>query len=446
MKKLHQTIATLLAAALLAPAGHAEDLLQIYQSALTSDPVISAQEAGFEATAQDQRQTRALYYPDISLGANVNRSTEEVTSSGGALIPSSKNTFTSKGYSLSLRQPLYRRDYVTRLRQAEATTLQAEAQLNQVYQELILRVAQAYFDVLAARDSLEFAQAEKNAVARQLEQAQQRFEVGLIAITDVEEAKAAYDLTVASEIAAQNGLSVTRQALRELTGELPQQPLAGLGDAMELASPDPANIEAWADDALRNNYSLLAAEASVEVARQLVEQQSGNRHPTLDLVASHDYNDVGGGSFGSRETESNAIGLQLSIPLYQGGGISAGIRAATARHMQARNQLEQQRRTIQREASEAYLNVLAGISQVKALQQAVTSSESALKATEAGYDVGTRTTVDVLDARRELFRTQRDYARARYDYILASLRLRQAAGSLGVADVEQVNRWLEPAS
>lgn len=445
MNTLQRTFATLIACAMLAPAAQAEDLMQIYQAALDSDPTLSAEEAGFEATAYDQRETKALYYPNITLSADASRIREEVTSSGG-LIPSSENSYTAKGYSLNLRQPLYRRDYVTQLRQAEASTRQAEARLNQVYQEIILRVAQAYFEVLAARDSLEFAQAEKNAVERQLEQAKQRFEVGLIAITDVQEAQAAYDQTVAAEIRAQNNLAVTRQGLRELTGRLPQHPLLGLGNDMELATPDPTDIEAWVETALQNNYTLLAAEANVEVARQAVAQQSADRHPSLDLVAGHDFNDVGGGSFGRRETETNSIGLQLSVPLYQGGGISAGIRSATARHMQARDLLEQQRRTVQREASEAYLNVLAGISQVKALRQAVASSESALQATQAGYEVGTRTTVDVLDARRELFRTQRDYARSRYDYILASLRLKQAGGMLSAEDVQKVNAWLETSS
>lgn len=444
MNKLLRTLATLITSTLFFSAAQAEDLTQVYQAALENDPALSAEEAGFDATTHDQRQARALYYPDIGFSTNLSRNKDDILKS--SFFPPSKTEYTTKGYSLTLRQPLYRRDYVTQLRQAEATTRQAEARLNQAYQEVILRVAQAYFDVLAARDDLEFAQAEKSAVSRQLEQAKQRFEVGLIAITDAQEAQAAYDLTVASEIVAQNKLAVSRQALREITGHLPQHALAGLGDAMELATPDPADIEAWIDTALQNNYTLLAAEADVEVARQAVSQQSANRHPNIDLVAGRDYSNVGGGSFGSRETISDSIALQLSIPLYQGGGISAGIRGATARHMQARDLLEQQRRAVQREASEAYLNVLAGISQVKALRQAVTSSESALKATQAGYEVGTRTTVDVLDARRELFRTQRDYARARYDYILASLRLKQAAGMLGAEDVQQVNTWLEASS
>jgi len=441
MNKLQRTLAPFIASLLISPASQAEDLLQVYQAALQSDPVLSAQESAFDAISFSQRQTKSLYYPNISLSASTARNQQNTISSSFGPDFTGRSKFTTKGYSLNLRQALYRRDYISQLRQAEASVRQAEAELNQAYQDIILRVAQRYFDVLAARDGLEFSQAEKSAISRQLDQAKQRFEVGLIAITDVHEAQAAYDLATAGEIVAQNSLATSHQALRELTGELPQK-LASLGPQMGLTSPDPANIEEWVSSALQRNFSLLAAESATEVAQQGLSQQRAGRHPTLDLVASRNYNNTGGGSFGSRETEDSQISLQLNLPLYQGGGISAAIHRANAQLAQAKDALEQQRRAIQREASDAYLSVLASISRVKALQQAVTSSESALNATEAGYEVGTRTTVDVLTVRRELFRTQAEYARARYDYILASLRLQQASGTLDVKDVEQINAWL----
>jgi len=439
MNKLQRTLAPLIASLLISPASQAEDLLQVYQAALESDPVLSAQESSFESVSQIQRQTKALYYPSIELSASTSRNKQDTKSS--SLGSTGTTDFNNKGYALSLRQALYHWDYVSQLRQAEAGTRQAEAELNQAYQDIILRVAQRYFDVLAARDELEFAQAEKNAISRQLDQAKQRFEVGLIAITDVHEAQAAYDLSIASEIVAKNGLTTSHQALRELTGELPQG-LAVLGKQMTLQSPEPANLDDWTNSALQNNFKLLSAEAATEAARQNVSLQRSGHHPSLDLIAGYNYDDTGGGSFGSRETTSSSVGLQLNIPLYQGGGTTAGVRSAAALLSQTKDNLEQQRRAIQREASDAYLGVLASVSRVKALQQAVTSSESALSATEAGYEVGTRTTVDVLNVRRELFRTQRDFARARYDYILVSLRLQQAAGTLDVKDVEQVNAWL----
>ncbi len=440
MNKRQWIFTSLIVSLFVSPISQAEDLLQVYQAALQGDPVLRAQKSAFEAAHHSQRQIKSLYYPSISLSANATWSDEDIAADS-SFIPSGNNRYDSRAYSLTLTQALYRWDYINQLRQANAATRQAEAELNQAYQDIILRVSQRYFDVLAARDSLEFAQAEKNAISRQLDQAKQRFEVGLIAITDVHEAQAAFDLATASEIVAQNGLSSSRLALRELTGKRPDK-LATLGTKIGLASPEPADIDTWTESALQRNFSLLAAEAATEVARQQLSQQRASRHPTVDLVASRNYNNIGGGSFGSRTTEDSRIGLQLNLPIYRGGGISASVRNANAQLSQAKDSLEQQRRAVQREASDAYLSLLAGISQVKALQQAVISSESALNATEAGYEVGTRTTVDVLISRRELFRTQRDLARARYDYILANLRLQQAAGTLDIKDVEQINHWM----
>ena len=440
MNKLQRTLVPLAAALLVSQGSQAEDLLEIYQSALESDPVLSAQQSAFEAATESQQQAKSIYRPNISFNADYTKTKSDVDAPPTSPSASGDFDFDVISYDLTLLQPLYRRDYITQLNQAEAATRRAEAELNQAYQDIILRVAQRYFDVLAARDNLEFAQAEKNAISRQLDQAKQRFEVGLIAITDVHEAQAAYDLATASEITAQNTLSISHQALRELTGMLPQT-LAGLGEDMTLATPDPADLEQWSNSALENNFQLIAAEATAEAAMQGLKQERSNRQPKLDLFATYGVDDYSG-DISEREETNTVLGLQFTVPLYQGGGITAGIKRANAELMQARDALEQQRRATQREASDAYLSVLAGISRVKALKQAVTSSESALNATEAGYDVGTRTTVDVLNVRRELFRTQRDYARARYDYVLASLRLKQAAGMLSVEDVKQINRWM----
>ena len=442
MNALKRTLTSIIAALLIGPASsQAEDLLQTYQTALDSDPVISAQKFAFEATSDSQREVKSLYFPNISLNADYTKTKTDVTAPSTSLTPDGNFDTDVKSYDVTLLQPLYRRDYITQLRQAEATTRQAEADLNQAYQDLILRVAQAYFDVLAARDNLEFASAEKEAITRQLDQAKQRFEVGLIAITDVHESQAAHDIASADEIVAQNNLARSRETLREITGVMPQK-LAGLTEEIELSTPEPDNIEEWVNSALQNNFKIISAEAATEVALQSLEQQRGNRHPKLDLVASYGVNDVSGIPTTEREETSTSFGLQFSVPLYQGGGISAGIRRANAQLSQARDTLEQQHRSIQSEASQAYLSVVASISRVQALKQAVISSESALKATEAGYEVGTRTTVDVLNVRRELFRTQADYARSRYDYIIVSMRLRQTAGLLAIDDVRKVNAWL----
>lgn len=440
MSRLKISLTPLIASLMFSPLGQAEDLVQIYQAALDSDPVISAQKYAFEAISHSSRQIDALYYPAISFDANHSQFNSDASAPASSVARTGNLDYTTTSYSLSLRQSLYRWDHVSQIRQGNANQRKAEAELNQAYQTLILRVSQRYFDTLAAQDNLGFSQAEKNAIARQLEQAKQRFEVGLIAITGVHEAQAAYDLSVAGEIVAQNQLAIARQSLRELTGQLPQE-IATLGNMMQLTPPDPASLDEWVSTALNNNQNIAAARSALDAAMQGREQQRANRHPKLDLVASFGNDEFSGDTI-EQEKETLMISLQLNIPLYQGGGISAGIRSANASLNQAREGLEQQRRATQRETSDAYLSVLAGISQVKALQQAVISSNSALSATEAGYEVGTRTTVDVLNSQRELFRTQRDAARARYDYILASLRLQQAAGMLDADDVQQINAWL----
>ena len=285
-------------------------------------------------------------------------------------------------------------------------------------------------------------QANKNANERQLEQTKQRFDVGLIAITDVHEAQAAYDLTVAQEIEAENQVSSAQEALSELTGQ-PHKGLANLTDKMELITPDPTNIESWSNTALQQNFALIAAEFAVKAAQEEVKLQRSGHYPTLDLTASHGYTDIGGGSLGARKTDDDTIGIELSVPLYRGGGVNSRVRQAIQLLEQAQDNLEQQRRATLRQSRDAYKNTLAAIKRVKAFNQAVISAQSALDATEAGLEVGTRTTVDVLNSRQELFLARQNYARSRYDYLLNTLQLKQAAGSLTLSDVQEINRWLK---
>lgn len=430
------TLCILLSVITVFPIAKAEDLSQTYALALENDPILRAENAAFEAATHSQRSVKALYFPSVNFDASYSNTDQDNN------ISNTSGSFTSKSYSLSLRQAIYRKDYLTQLKQAQANTRLAEALLNTAQQDLIMRVATKYFDMLAAQDSLEFAQAEKNAIARQLEQTKQRFEVGLIAITDVHESQAAFDLATASEIVAQNRLQISIQALREITGQKPQSPRP-LGKELQLISPDPTDINQWISNAEENSFAIIAADATVEAAQQYLEQQRSSRHPTLDLVASRNHSDSEGGTFGAQDTDSNVLSLQLNVPLYLGGRINANISQSRAALLQARAALEQQRRATQRQVSDAYLGVLSSISRVKALNQAVISSQSALNATEADFNEGYRTTVDVLNARRELFRAQRDYARARYDYILARLALKNSAGLLDKEDIAQINAWLK---
>ncbi len=407
-------------------------LVDLYDLAKGSDPQLRGARAALEATREGSEQSRALLHPDIRLTANVAENDEDGTPS-----------YSSDGWTLSLTQPLYRRDRFIAVNQSDFATRQAEFDFKAAEQSLIVRLSERYFDVLAAIDNLEFAEAEKKAIGRQLDQTKQRFEVGLIAITDVHEAQARFDLAVAQEIVAQNDLANARVALREVTGSFSGE-LHILSDTVPLVAPQPANVENWGTTAVEQNPTVAAARLSAESSREEIRRLRSGHYPTVDLVASHSNSDIDGGSLGPRETDTTTLSLQLTLPLYQGGLVSSQTRQAEHQYDQALEGLEEQRRAIDRQTRNAYLGVLASISQVKALQQALVSSRSALQATEAGFEVGTRTIVDVLNAQRELFRATRDLARARYDYVLNSLRLKQAAGLLAESDLLQVNGWLNP--
>jgi outer membrane protein len=287
-------------------------------------------------------------------------------------------------------------------------------------------------------DNLRFAQAEREAIEQQLRQTRQRFEVGLTAITDVHEAQARYDLAVSEEIQAKNLLDTALEQLRELTGRTFEE-FAKL-DGVPLAVPEPTDIDAWVNTALKQNLELLAADAQVEVARQESRRQRFQRYPTLDLEATYGHSE---NPVFRQDTEDKIISLQLNFPFYQGGLISSRTREAEQLYNQALALLEQQRRATTRQTRDAYLNVTSGIAQVRATRQALESTRTALEATQAGFEVGTRTAVDVLNSQREVYRAERDFARARYDYLLSTLQLKQAAGMLSEEDLQKVNALLQ---
>ena len=427
-----------LLAGLLALPAQAEDLLAIFSQAREADPVYRAAAAERLATLEARPQARALLLPSLNISASYNEVNEDLTVT--AFGSPGARSYPVTRYTLNLNQAIYHHDYFAQLRQAEAQVAQAEIRFRDAMQDLVLRTASAYFDVLAAKDDLVFAVAEKKAIGEQLHQTRQRFNVGLTAITDVHEAQARYDQAVAREIAARNALEVAQEVLRELTGSLPEE-LAVLSPGAPLLNPEPDDIEAWETRALEQNLGLLSAFKDMDIALAEVSRQRAGHLPSLDLVASWGYSDTGGIFF--REATETRIGLQLNIPLYAGGGVSSALRQALHRHEAARQRLEAARRNTVREVRSAFLSVLSGISQVKALKQARASSQTALEATRAGFEVGTRTAVDVLNSQRELYLAERNYARARYDYLLATLRLKQAAGILAEADIAQINGWLE---
>jgi len=429
--------------ALVAPALPASDLLEVLAAAEQMDPLYREAQAQALSVAEGIPQARAeLYLPSLSFSGSTARVRQDISAEfafggGGPL------SFTTYDYRINLTQPVYHRDRVIALAQADRRVQQAQLQVLVARQDLMVRVAERYFDVLAARDNLAFAQAEKDSLARQLEQAEQRFEVGLTAITDVQEAQAGHDRAVAAEISAANQIENSEEALREIT-EAYYDDLQPLGENVPLAVPQPLDLEAWTATALDNNLDLAAAGIGAEIAHHEIRRQYAQHAPRLDVVGGHGYTERGG-QFGATKVDQSDIGLELTMPIYEGGRVVSRTRQAEHDHQAAVERLEQTRRSVQRQTREAYLGIVARISSVKALRQAVVSSQTALDSTRAGFDVGTRTAIDVVAAERSLSQARRDYARARYDYILDTLRLKRAAGSLAPDDLQAANAWLTAA-
>lgn len=419
---------------------NAEDLISVFKLSQENDPTYLQSVAEYRSALESKPQALAQLLPAINLSADSIRNEQDVSVGGNFVGAAGNFVFNSHGYSINLNQPLFRVDRFIALKQASAEVKQAEAQLSQAQQELIVRTAERYFDVLASIDNLEFAKAEVKSLSRQLEQANQRFEVGLSAITDVTEAQAGYDLATAREIQAQNAIDNAQEAIREITGKYITQ-FDILGENVALVKPEPAAIEDWTETALSQNMAVSAANFAAESAQKEIQVQKSGHLPTLDLVGSKSYNSAGG-RFGDNRTHATTIGFEFSMPIYAGGSVNSQIRQAYENYNAAIQSLEQARRAAQRLTREAYLGVISGISQVKALNQAVISSETALEATEAGFDVGTRTAVDVVASQRATSEARRDFSQAKYNYILDSLRLKQAAGTLSPQDLEIVNVWL----
>jgi len=413
----------------------AQDLLTIYELALENDAQLQIAEANYMAQIQALPQAQSGRKPQVFFNANGTREESDDSRLGDS-------TSDTVGYSLNLTQSLYNTETSGDIKSAEATTRAELARLQSVRQAVALRVAEAYFAILAAHDNVDFAYAERNAIERQLEQAQKRFEVGLIAITDVQEAKARYDSAEAQAILAENILENAYQALVVITGDPSVRNLARLEKKLSLTLPDPADANAWVDVALQNNRDLIAAREDLNAARFERDKRSRRGYPTVDLVASYADRSIDNDLLGDSDQEDLTVGIELEIPLYTGGRISAEQAEAEAQLVSSQNNMLLQSRLASQRSRIAYLDVVSGISQVSALKQALDSSNVALEATQAGFEVGTRTSVDVLVSLRETYRAQRDYASSRYQYLLNKLRLKQAAGTLTQEDLSEINRLL----
>jgi outer membrane protein len=424
----------------------AEDLVQVYRDAQRYDAVYAAARHSLEAGRERLPQGRALLLPTLNLSANATRSRVEVDSRDPTITPSFARTPDSVGYTLTLTQPVYRRQNWLQYEQAEFQVRQAESTFGQTAQDLIVRVAQAYFDVLAAQDTLGLVQAQKAATSEQLAQAKRNFEVGTATITDTHEAQSRYDLIVAQEIAAQNDLENRRRTLQLITGK-EYRDLKTLRPEAKLAPPNPNDMQSWVELAEKQSYPVLIQEAAAEVAALEARRSRAAHLPTLDIVATHGQSGQSAATDTSgtgRDTTSTTLGLQLAMPLFQGGALSSRDREAAALHLRSRDDLENARRSSALSARQTYLTVSNGIAQIGALEQALISSQSALDSNRLGYEVGVRINIDVLNAQQQLFSTRRDLAVARYNTITNHLRLKAAAGALREEDLEEVNRVLAP--
>ena len=440
--------AALLAAAPAGTSAQTLDLAGAYRLAAENDPTFLAAAAERDAALEAVEIARAGLLPSVSLGSSAAMERDDVDR---PVRLDRSDTYMTFSLTLDVTQPLYRPERTIRLGQARTNEEKAEIDYALRAQQLIDRVVERYFGVLQASDDFRFAETNRTAIAQQLRQAQQRFEVGLIAITDVEEAKARFDLASSREIEAENALGNAREAMRETIGEYPEG-LAALGEEIPLSVPDPSDIDEWTRTALEQNLTVQSASFSVAVAKEAVRLARTGARPTVEVfgraTASERNdrsaeNDRGGMPSSESESRSASVGLRLQWPLYTGGRVPAETRQARSRHREATHALERARREAVRQTRQAYLGVESAIARVGALRQAVVSSQSALDAVEAGFQVGTRTSVDVLDAQRDLFQARNDLAAARYDYIRDALRLRLAAGALAPSDLDTVNGWLE---
>ena len=451
-----------------------EDLLTIFDQAVVNDPTVREAEFTRKATREAKPQAWAAYLPQINGAYNKGESEGNQLNTGAQVIPdpndparrvlqpyADNSVFSpeSSDWNITLRQTIFNWGGLVALKQSSRLAAQADADYGVAQQDLAIRVATRYFDVLAALDNVQAQQASLDAISRQLEQADKRFEVGLIAITDVQEARAARDTAAADLIAAKRQYATSQELLREIT-DMQYASLSVPRGTMPLAVPEPADPQKWVEASMEQNLALASSRLGAEIARDDVRTAFGGHLPTVDLVVGKSHRessdlaefpavpgvfDGGSAATGQNTDVDKSIQLQVVVPIWSSGGTHSRVKQQEYRWQAAKQRVERTSRETERLARDAYLGVMSEISRVQALQQALESSRTSLKATEAGYDVGTRTAIDVLAARQALVRAYTDFSRSRYDYMLNVLRLKQAAGILDRKALEEVNTWLEAA-
>nr|WP_195742212.1 TolC family outer membrane protein [Methylobacillus flagellatus] len=427
-----------------AQAANGQNLLDIYEIALTNDPTLAAARSGNLAAQEKIEQGKALYRPTVNFTTDASHSETDIRYLGENAIfrNAGRESFDTFGFGVNFSQPILRKENWVQMKQAQTQVSQADKQLMQSQQELMLRSAQAYFDVLMAQDQIDLINSQKAAISQQLEQAKANFEVGTATITDVNEAQARYDLLKAQEIAALNDYEVRKRAVQAITGRLPER-LATVRQDLETRPPQPQDMEQWVHLAIQNNLALSIQQEALHLATQEVERMSAGHWPTLDMVGSYTDTRASGSpnGFGS-DLQNATIGLRFNIPLYQGGAISSRVREAIANQQKAMDEVEVARRKSELDTRQAYLSLTGSVAQVQAYEKALSSSQSQLDSTNLGYEVGVRNSVDVLNAQQQLFTAKRDLLQARYNYLMNILRLKYAVGLLNENDLSEINQRL----
>lgn len=427
---------------------HATDLMSIYQEALSQDSQYRSARAAYQASQEKLVQGRAGFLPSVTLSAN--RTEQQVnadnifSSTTGTTINPAPVTIHAGGMTISATQPLFRMENIVIYQQSKTEVSKADAQFIVAGQDLILRVAQAYFDVLDAQVDVEVAEAQKTAILKQLEQAKRNFEVGVATIVDTNEAQARYDLTTSQEIAARNALEIRKRTLQGIIDRFPQNLMGAREIAADLAKLNYSTMDEWVLAAEEKNFTLKMQQSAYEFANQEVKRIWSQHYPTVDLVAQYSEQTGVGGAITGRgiDLTSKSIGVQLNVPLFQGFSVQSRVREALSNQNKALHDLETTRRNITLQARQQFLNVTNGIAQVKALQQALVSSQSQLDSTVLGQQVGVRTEVDVLNAQQQLYAAKRDLAKAYHGYLMSRLRLSAEAGELDEETLIQINAML----
>jgi outer membrane protein len=428
---------------------YATDLMDIYKQALENDTVFKNAYDTYMASTEAVPQARAGLYPQIGINTQLSRNIQNVrlgsTSGSAGGLPGNHLDYGSNQWQVTASQALFNYQVWAQVQQAKASVKAAQANFNDAAQNLVLRTAKAYFDVLLAKDTLEFAEAKKRANKRQFDQASQRFNVGLDAITSVYEAKAAYDQSVATVISARNNQINQSENLRKLTNHV-YEILAPLrGSKIPLIKPEPDDVNEWIDTGLKQNYKLFAAKYSLDSSKESLKSISAGNWPVLSIQSSavQTHNTVGGASFfaPTKQTQAN-VALAMNFPIFQGGLVQSKTRQAQHSYQATSEQLEQTVRDVEVNSRIAFNTIIDGISKVRADRQTIISQQNSLDSTEAQFEVGTRTMVDVVNAQQRLFEAQEQLARDQYGLINAILTLKYLAGSLNVNDLEQINSWL----